>query len=451
VKAVCRKHGPFEALPYAFYNGVACPECIREANSERMYSDIETFKVKYKERYGERLIFDKSVYKGSSVKMLVTCPIHGDFWRTPNKLLSGFGCHVCAKEKFKKEKTLTQEEFLKRIHDNFGDKYDTSIAQYERARGRVKLICPEHGVFEQTEEMLFNGYGCPHCSNQTSIKEREIIDFITSLVGEDDITIKDRSVLDGKEIDILIPSLKIGIEYNGNWWHSEGKGKDRNYHVSKTNLAESKGYRLIQIFEDEYMEKKDIVLEKIRHILGKDGEKIKIGARKCSIIEIEKDTAKLFLDKWHIQGFAPATVYYGAFYNGTLVGVMTFLKDKEGFWNLNRYSTDTLYSIPGLASKLFKNFLRHNNVVQVKSFLDRRWGKSGNSVYEKMGFALDSIEAPDYRYLVSGKRVHKFNFRKQTLNKKYGLPMTMTETEMVKELGIPRVWDCGLIKYVYRT
>ena len=58
---------------------------------------------------------------------------------------------------------------------------------------------------------------------------------------------------------------------------------------------------------------------------------------------------------------------------------------------------------------------------------------------------------PEYRYIKNGEKIrhHKFGFRKEKLHKKYGLPLTMTETEMVKELGYDRIWDCGLIKYVY--
>jgi hypothetical protein len=151
-----------------------------------------------------------------------------------------------------------------------------------------------------------------------------------------------------------------------------------------------------------------------------------------------------------MQGFSPSTLYYGAYYEDKLVGVMTFRKGKDTEWELNRFSTDITYSIPGLANKMFKRFLNENEVSQVKSFLDRRWGKQGNSVYEKMGFTVEKVEGPDYRYLVNRKRVHKFNFRKKTLNKKYGLPMTMTEREMTEQLGINRIWDCGLIKYIYK-
>ena len=48
------------------------------------------------------------------------------------------------------------------------------------------------------------------------------------------------------------------------------------------------------------------------------------------------------------------------------------------------------------------------------------------------------------------ERFHKFGFRKQHLHKQYGLPLTMTEREMTKALGYVRIWDCGLVKYIYK-
>ena len=75
-----------------------------------------------------------------------------------------------------------------------------------------------------------------------------------------------------------------------------------------------------------------------------------------------------------------------------------------------------------------------------------------NNLYVKLGFTLDSIERPDYRYTKGhGERLHKFGFRKQLLHKKYNLPLTMTENEMTKELGYYKIWDCGLIKYIWRN
>lgn len=451
VTAICKEHGEFSATPYSFLRGVPCKECRNKEMSSKRLSNIEDFKKKYYERFSHNLIFDKSVYVANNVKMVVTCQIHGDFEQTPNKLLNGCGCHECAKINKHNIQTLTQDEFINRLRNVFGDLYDTSLAEYKSIKEPVKLICKEHGVFTQTPDALFHGCGCSQCANQISNDEREIISFVQSIVGEDNVDVKNRELLGGKEIDILVESKKIGIEYNGNYWHCENTGKGRNYHVTKTNVAEEKGYRLIQVFSDEYKTHKDLVFDKIRHFIGCDVNKIKIGARKCDIIEINKDIAREFLNKFHLQGFSNSTLYYGAYYKDNLVAAMTFLFNGNDIWDMNRFTTDINYSIPGIASKMFKHFIRNNNVKLVKSFLDRRWGKVGCNVYEKLGFVVDKIERPDYRYLVNGNRIHKFNFRKKLINKKYGLPMTMTEKEMVDNLGISRIWDCGLIKYVYHN
>ena len=276
--------------------------------------------------------------------------------------------------------------------------------------------------------------------------------MLVSLVGENEIVRHDTNILDGLEIDIYLPNYKFGIEYNGLHWHTEAFGKDRNYHLNKTDKAESKGIHLIQIFEDEWLEHKDLVLEKLKHYIHKSEVKV-VGARKCKIQEVNKIIAEKFLNKYHIQGYVTSTIYYGAFYNDELLGIMTFLKEKEGMWNLTRFTTNYHYSIPGLANKIFKYFLENNEgeIVEVKTFLDRRWSHSDVNVYDRMGFVLEETLRPDYRYVVNNERKHKFGFRKNILHKKYGFPLTMTEREMCQELGFERIWDCGLRKYVWRV
>jgi hypothetical protein len=125
---------------------------------------------------------------------------------------------------------------------------------------------------------------------------------------------------------------------------------------------------------------------------------------------------------------------------------------KEGkIWELTRYCTNFDYICQGLGSKLFKHFIRNYEYDEVKSFADRRWTvDEKNNLYTKLGFELSSILKPDYAYTkLPTDCIHKFNFRKQILHKKYGLPLSMTELAMTRELGYDRIWDCGLIKYVY--
>jgi len=70
----------------------------------------------------------------------------------------------------KTTKKLTTEEFIKRAKEIHGDKYDYSLVDYKNSKTKVKIICPEHGVFEQNPNDHLNGSGCSECSYDKNIK-----------------------------------------------------------------------------------------------------------------------------------------------------------------------------------------------------------------------------------------------------------------------------------------
>ena len=290
--------------------------------------------------------------------------------------------------------------------------------------------------------------------------ELEIMEIIKSYGME---CYKDRKILKGKELDVYIPSKQIAIEYNGNFYHTEvGGGKGPLDHLRKTEMCKENGVKLIQIFEDEYINHKDIVINKIKHILNAKINLPKISGRKCIIKKINASEAKSFLNTYHIQGFASSSIYYGAYYENKLIGVMTFKKigkDHENEWELTRFASDYNYVCQGVGGKLFKHFIKENNPILVKSFADRRWTiDEENNIYIKLGFSFDGYTKPDYKYyhnrLNKHERYHKFGFKKELLIKKYpnsDLNMNMTEKEMARKLGFDRVWDCGLIRYIWEN
>lgn len=267
---------------------------------------------------------------------------------------------------------------------------------------------------------------------------------------------KEKKYFDGVEMDIYIPKKRICIEYNGVRYHTEWYGKKNKYfHLNKLNKCKEKGVKLIHIFEDEYETKKEIVNNKILHLLGVQNNLPKIMARKCIIKPINKNIANDFLEKYHIQGGTSSTIKLGCFYNNILIGVMLFKKEKEGIWELVRFASDYHYICCGVGGKLFKYFIKNYNPIEIKSFADRRWTiDEENNIYIQLGFKFDTYSKPEYRYVNRKidryKRFHKFGFRKQILHKRYGLPLSMTETEMVKVLGYDRIWDCGLIRYIWK-
>lgn len=350
-------------------------------------------------------------------------------------------CPICQK-KFKK---LTVTHITKKhelTFQEFKEKYpDVSICS-ETMKEQVKSIQILSNMSVSKKRFI-------------SSYEKEIVDFLekNGLACE-----HNRQLLIGKELDIYVPEKRIAIEFNGLLWHTEGFGKkDRNYHLNKTKACNKVGVGLIHIFEDEYVNRKDVVLSKIRHIFGiENPNTTKIGGRKCIVEDISNNEAEDFLNAYHIQGFSKSTVYLGAKYNNELVAVMSFkhggISSPE--WDLTRFATKDGYIYQGVGSKLFKHFVKQYSPNKVISFADRRWTIDiNNNLYTKMGFIIEKINGPDYRYYNASiskfERIHKFLFNKRRLSKKYGLPLSMTEKEMSKKLGYDRIWDCGLVRYAW--
>lgn len=451
VVITCKIHGDFLQDPNSHLQGCGCSKCYG-----RLKKDNESFISKAKLVHKNKYDYSKVDYVNHITKVCIVCPEHGEFWQTPREHLDGCGCQVCGKISRLNKRRVSPDYFLERAKKVHGNKYFYKDIIFKNEKEKIKIICPEHGEFEQTVDSHLRGNGCPICGNSLSKAENEIYQYVCDKIGKSNVIKRERSIIKPEEIDIYIPFKKIGIEYNGLIWHSEKFGKIGTHHLGKTERCKQNGIHLIQIFEDEYVKHKEIVLSKINHLLDTEKDKEKIYGRKCEVKEITYNEAKAFLRKNHIQGWAPSSVYLGSFYNNSLVGVMSF-KDtgKTDEWELNRCATDINYVCCGVSSKLFKNFVRKWKPKTIKSFADRRWTiNEEDNLYIKLGFVKSGYTKPDYRYYSPKKglnRVHKFNFRKQTLHKKYGLPMEMTEKDMVDYLGFYRIWDCGLIKYVWNN
>lgn len=446
---ICKKHGEFWMTPSAHLNGQKCPKCQGKGLDTKDIINL------CHEVHGDKYDYSKVVFTKMHEKVPIICPKHGIFMQSMSKHISKKqGCPICAIEERSEKRRSNLNELIKKaniIHEN---KYDYSKVDFHNINEKVEIICPKHGSFFQRFYDHLHGVGCPRCTHIKSANEIEIFEHIKKYFP--DAINGDKNILNGKELDIFIPSKNIAIEFNGLRWHSEFYGKDKNYHINKLNECLKLNIHLIQIFEDEYVNHKDIVLNKLNHILFINPHLPKIMARKCIIREISSTEAIAFLNKYHIQGGIQSTLYLGAFYNNELIGVMTFIirNKNNGDWELNRFASNYNYICQGIGGKLLQYFIRKISPTSIKSFADRRWTIDAESnIYTKLGFHLVNILKPDYHYvLISNpkQRLHKFNFRKQILSQKYNLPLTMTENEMTEQLGYSKIWDCGLIKYEYK-
>lgn len=242
---------------------------------------------------------------------------------------------------------------------------------------------------------------------------------------------------DNKEIDCYDDSLKLAIEYNGLRWHSDAIRKNitRRTHLDKLLECEKRGIQLITIFEDEWLEKREIVLSIIRSKLGISR---RLYAKDCSVAMISEQMARKFLDENHIQGSIGSIKYaYALFHENVLVAIMTF-GNHRGHKTivLNRlcFLKDTV--VIGGAERLFKMALKDIQ-EPIISWSDRRW--SQGKVYEKLGFTKTRTLRPDYSYCKRQKRFSKQSMKKSAV----GCPPDVKEIEFNRARGFAVIWDCG--------
>lgn len=98
--------------------------------------------------HGDKYDYSKSNYTGRHNKLIIICPIHGDFEQEAGAHLSGCGCPKCANEHRNDNKRMSTEEFIKRAKYIHGNKYDYSKVNYKNLESKITIICPEHGEFE---------------------------------------------------------------------------------------------------------------------------------------------------------------------------------------------------------------------------------------------------------------------------------------------------------------
>lgn len=339
-------------------------------------------------------------------------------------------------------KQITNSHLLekhKMTKDAYREKHNVQVLASTTTRQKLS------DLYFQRDEMVNEFY--------TSKYETEIIDFLLSIGIP---TIQTYRKL-GFEIDIYSEEHKIGIEFNGLYFHSELAGKKNElYHLNKTDKAEQNGIHLIHIFEDEWLNKQDIIKSRLCNLFGKNDTKI--FARKCTIKEISNTPASLqFLEDNHLQGKDNSSIRLGLFFNEELISAMTFRKPSvsmghrktDGIIELSRFCNKKYTNVVGSASKLLSYFLKNYSYDEIISYADRRWTPAGKNLYNSIGFNLMHSSSPNYWYMKNhSSRIPRFNFTKHKIIKNFELAdPSLSEFQNMVNLGYDRIWDCGNYKY----
>lgn len=154
----------------------------------------EEFIQRARKVHGNKYDYSKVEYKGSKTKVCIICPLHGEFWQSPNHHLRGCDCPKCAIPlRNLNPKRVGVDRFKERANIIHNNKYDYSLVNFTNTIEYIEIICPIHGIFRQVASEHLRGCGCSECGkNIISIKNRK-----EKLYGiaEHDIFINDNGVI----------------------------------------------------------------------------------------------------------------------------------------------------------------------------------------------------------------------------------------------------------------
>lgn len=342
-------------------------------------------------------------------------------------------------------KTSPDFEFLDFLKDK------TTVLLFDCKNCNTNFSINTYQFYYRVNNKLNICTNCHPISESSSLSQIEISKYVKeNYRGE--ILENYKSAISPYELDIFIPELNLAIEFNGIWWHSS-KYKEKDYHLKKLELCQKNNIKLITLWEDDWQMKRDICES---FVLNKLGLSKKIHARKCSVVEIDYNTSRKFLDDNHFQGDCKSSVRLALYYDDKIVCLMTFSKlrlplggkNKEGTWELTRFCNKNFHTTIGGASKLLKSFIKQYKPVEIQTYSDNLI--SDGNMYKKLGFSYFQTSKPGYWYVINGKREHRFNWRKDKL-KKIGADISKSENQIMEEWGYHRVYNGGNKKWILQN
>lgn len=234
-------------------------------------------------------------------------------------------------------------------------------------------------------------------------------------------------------IDIYSANLKFGIEFNGNYWHSN-LFKTSQYHQEKSLFVQKQGIKLFHIWEWEWNQHKEIIQSIIQSKLGIFNKKI--GASKCKIKELDYKTYAVFCNENHLQGECGAKVKLGLFYKDELIQIMSFGAPRFTYnyqWEILRECSKLGYCIMGGKEKLWKYFIKNYSPSSVISYCD--FSKFTGESYLKLGFKKERLNKPGFWWYnhITGEVIWRNPYKHNELkNKEY-----------------EKLYDCGQLVFIW--
>ena len=336
----------------------------------------------------------------------------------------------------------TLEERIEKRKEDF--RLITPLDEYEsRQRQYLEFECRKcNSTQKKTLQAFERGSLCEVCHpNNHSKWELEVYDFVRSLVNN--VKLGDRTSIKPKEIDVFIEDKALGIECHGLYFHS-GDDISKHAHSLKAELTKDVGINLLQVFWDEWRDKRRIVESMIKYRLGIVKEKL--GARNCEVLELSSKQQKDFFNASHISGWVAAKKCWGLIHKDEIVAAISIRNPRQKKWNgyleVARYAQKNDIVVNGALSRLVKvaeEYSKNNGYEGLMTYVDRRIGTG--SGYKKSGFDFVSKTREDYWYTDGTCRYDRFKFRARD---------GKSEAQIAKENKMEKIYGAGNFVYLKR-
>jgi hypothetical protein len=263
IPVICPIHGVFYTTVGIQLTGCGCPKCEKERTNRLQKSSRDQIITRISPSFPDlsyNLLPEKFSLKE---KITLVCKYHGPFEIVANNHVNNRqGCRFCANERLAITRRIGRDNFILRalkIHGTEHYEYSLIPASFKIA-DYLNIRCNVHNyVFSQTGASHLNGAGCPICGKSLSHKEFELFEVAKSVCSDTVSKYKGWCRNSREEIDIFVPSKRVGFEFNGLYWHStrivSGSGelifvRHQNYHLNKQIHAKENGIDLFFLWED---------------------------------------------------------------------------------------------------------------------------------------------------------------------------------------------------------
>ena len=312
-------------------------------------------------------------------------------------------------------------------------------------------------VRDKIKNTIQEKYGVPYyCLTKDCISHQgktisKINQKFAKLLEENNISFEQEFVVEDKSFDFKVNDTLIEIDPTYTHNSTIGPyineklmpGKDIDYHLNKSLLANKYNFRCIHVFDNDDWNKIIYLLQ----------PKTKIYARNCELREVSNKECNNFLNTYHLQNTCRGqNIRLGLYYNNILIQLMTFGKpryNKNYEYELLRLCSHKDYIIIGGSEKIFKHFLMNNDVSNIISYCDN--SKFSGDVYNTLGFTLKNITNPTGNWYKENEFILDSLLRQRGFDQLFGTQYGKgtSNQELMILHGWVQVYNCGQKIFVY--